>query len=227
MPQLPSRFAALAAMALAPAALADIPWSNPSGTANFFDWDNGRNTTGLFGSPTLVGNTFYFFPSGFVASSTNGGQVTATDTFKVDLIAHFNYKFDAISVSELGDWSILQGGSVDANATLDILDPIHNRNTTDSMVFNPAFPHVAPGTGTWTGEVHRDLTVLELGQPFTFLQLTFTNNLISITSSSGESALIRKTVVGVPVAVTIIPAPGVGAVLALAGLASLRRRRQR
>src|SRR5438034_9574299 len=87
------------------AAQAQVAWSQPSGNGGFFNYANGHNATGLFGSPSLVGNTFYFFPVNFVANSSGGSpsggplQVTATDTFDVDLFVHAGYKFDGVSIT--------------------------------------------------------------------------------------------------------------------------------
>jgi hypothetical protein len=215
-------------LAFAAGAQADVPWSNPNGTASFFDWANGHNATNLFGSPTLVGDTFYFFPANFVANSSGNGQVTATDTFSVDLLVHAGFKFDGISISELGDYAVqtAPGGSasVNATATLAVTDNlVPGRVFNDNLGFNPVFPQTA-GSGPWQASVQRDLASAEGGVPFQSIHISLTNGLIAI-STPGSSAVIRKTVVGVPVAVTILPEPGMLAMLGLGGLVAARRRR--
>src|SRR5262250_632203 len=86
MSTLITRSAVLAVVVFAGAAYADTPWAGgmANGSATFFDWANGHNSdSNLFGTPTLVGDTFYFFPSNFVASSNNGVPASATDTIDV------------------------------------------------------------------------------------------------------------------------------------------------
>lgn len=209
-------------------AQAQVPWTNPSGSGSFFDWANGQNLNGLFGSPTLVGDTFFFFPANFVANSNGNGQVVATDTFSVDLIVHAGFKFDGISISELGDYAVqtAPGGSasVDASAVLAVQDVMNpGRIFNDNLSFNPVFPQNA-GSGPWQAGVQRDLASAEGGVPFQIVHISLTNGLIAF-STPGSSAVIRKTVVGVPVAVTILPEPGMLAVLGLGGLLAARRRR--
>lgn len=211
-------------LAAAGSASAQIAWSNPNGSGAFFDWANGQNQTGLFGSPTLVGDTFIFFPSNFVASSANGNPAAATDTFDVDLLVHPGFKFDGISISELGDYSIQGQGSVSAGATMTISDNLNVRNFVDPLVFNPAFPVTSGTNQSWNGQALRDLASAEGGTPFLSIHLRVSNELIAI-SGPGGSAVIRKTVVGVPVAVTVLPEPGVLAMLGMGGLLAARRRR--
>jgi MYXO-CTERM domain-containing protein len=217
-----------AVLAAAGAAHAQSWGANANGNATFFSWANGHNTTGLFGAPTIIGDTFYFFPINFVASASSpiGGnptQVTATDTFEVDLFVHPGYKFDGISISETGDYSITGPGSVQATAQLATQDLLNPRNASTPAIFNPSFP-IASGASTWTGGASEDLASLEGGTPFINIHLSFTNNLISIAGPGGTS-VIRKTVVGDGMAVTILPEPGVAAFLGLAGLLAARRRR--
>ncbi|MFN0133751.1 MAG: PEP-CTERM sorting domain-containing protein [Phycisphaerales bacterium] len=212
-------------LALAGAAQAQIPWNNPNGAGPFFNWANGQNSTGLFGSPSLIGDTFVFFPANFVALSENGVMDTKTDTMSVDLFVQPGYKFDGIRISEFGDYSILGQGSVDATATLALSDTLNpGRNTSDIMGFNPIFPATTGTNQSWQGDVGRDLALIEFGTPFLNIHLEFTNTLVAI-SIPGSSAVIRKTLVGVPVAIQILPEPGALALLAFGGLVASRRRR--
>ena len=202
-----------------------------SGSASFFDWANGHNSnTNLFGTPTLIGSSFYFFPSDFVARSDNGVAPSgftdhATDTLEVDLIAHAGFKIDGISVQEVGDFSITgSGASADINGTMQISDGAHGSLTPDLLGFTPAFPATSGFNTAWGGNAMRDLTAVEFGVPFSVIHLSVTNNLIAI-SVPGSSAVIRKTVVGGAMAINVLPEPGVLALVAMAGLVGARRRR--
>src|SRR5262245_48412816 len=150
-----TRSAVVAVVALAGVARADTPWGGgmASGSASFFDWANGHNSnSNLFGTPTLIGDTFYFFPSNFVAVSNNGVPGTATDTIDVDLIIHSNFKFDGISVTEYGDYSIDgAGGSVDCQGVMNINDPGNNRLFGDNMAFSQAFPATSGVNQSFSG----------------------------------------------------------------------------
>lgn len=230
-----TRSAIVAAFAFAGVVQAQTPWSGvggsagPSGSASFFDWANGHNSnSNLFGSPTLIGDTFYFFPSNFVAQSNNGATVAATDTIDVDLIIHANLKFDGVSVTEYGDFSIdnstTTGGSVNCTGVMSITDLANVRSTLDNMAFSQTFPATSGVNQAFSGGTSRDLAAIEFGVPFTTIHLSITNDLLAISSPNG-SAVIRKTLVGGTMAVAILPEPGVLGLLAAAGLMAARRRR--
>ena len=51
-----------------------VPWTNSSGTGEFFTWENGGSTHGHYGDPILVGGrTFVFHPDDFRADSPRWG----------------------------------------------------------------------------------------------------------------------------------------------------------
>ncbi len=223
----------IAGLALAGAAQAQVAWGNgmASGSATFFDWANGHNSnTNLFGTPTLVGSSFYFFPSDFVASSQNGSAPLgftdhASDTLEVDLIAHGGFKIDGISVQEFGDYTVTgTGASADINGTLQVSDASHGSLTPDHLAFNQSFPATSGFNTSWGGSAMRDLTAVEFGVPFDLIHLSITNNLIAI-SVPGSSAVIRKTVVGGAMAINVLPEPGAMSLVVMAGLIAARRRR--
>ncbi len=204
-------------------ASAAVAWNNPSGSAAFFSWANGQNSnTNLFGSPIITGgDTFVFFPQSFNASATNGASVTATDTFEVDLFAQSGFGFTAIRIQQFGTYELTGAGSVEANALMDISDLLAPRAEQASMTSPNGFPIATAGTGNWQGTTQVPL----LGaNGWTQIHLTFTSNLISI-STPGGTAFIGNDVLGAPVALTIIPAPAAVSLLSLAGLAAVRRRR--
>lgn len=223
----------VAGLALAGAAQAQVPWGGgmSSGSASFFDWANGHNSnTNLFGTPTLVGSSFYFFPSDFVARSDNGSAPSgftdhATDTLEVDLIAHAGFKIDGISVQEVGDFSVAGSDAyADINGTMQISDGAHGSLTPDFLGFNQTFPATSGFNTPWGGSAMRDLTTVEFGVPFESIHLSVTNNLIAF-SIPGSSAVIRKTVVGGAMAINVLPEPGAMGLIVMAGLVAARRRR--
>jgi len=231
-----ARFVGIAAVVgIAGSASAQIPWGNgmASGSGSFFSWSGGQNSTGLFGTPILVGDTFYFTPLAFVANAVDGATVAVTDTFQVDLLVAPGFKFDAIQIAEYGDYAITNTGtpigtsSVDADGLLQV-NEIGGLGRSDSQALAfPALPvaSAAATSGLWQGDGASNLTLLEGGTPFTSIRLRVTNDLIAISGGQGQVAEIRKTVFGGMMAVTIVPAPGTLGLLAAAGLVAARRRR--
>lgn len=205
-----------------------------SGSGSFFSWANGQNQTNLFGTPFIVGDTFYFTPQNFVANSVDGVPHSVTDTFEVDLFVHPGFKFDAIQVAEYGDYAITNTAtptgmsSVSAAGILEVGEIGGlGRSDTQNLAF-PALPvqSMAAVSGLWQGDGASNLTLLEGTTPFTQIHLKVTNNLVAISGGQGQAAEIRKTVFGGMMAVTIVPTPGVAAVFAGAGLLAAGRRRR-
>jgi hypothetical protein len=207
------------------AAQAATPWNQPSGNGAFFTWANGQNETNLFGSPTLVGGVrLVFFPDSFTANAVNGNTATAHDRFDVDLFALVGYKFTEIRIETIGDYSIVGDASAAVSGGMAINEIGGPRSSNDPLLANIPMP-VTSGSGNWQSAAIRDLSLVEGGTPFTQIHISFTNDLIAISSGNGHVATINKTVVGFPVAVTIIPGPGALAVLGLGGMLAARRRR--
>ena len=196
----------------------------PSGNGSFFSWANGHNSnSNLFGSPLLQGGTqFVFLPSSFTAQASNGGQDTKTDQIDVDLHAFAGYKFTEIKIQVLGDYSISGPGSVSASGTMSLNELFSpNRTTSDPMLPGISF---TSGSGQWSSTADRDLSLSEGGIPFTDIHITFSHSIVAI-SGAGGSSVIATLAAGLPVAITIIPEPGVIALLGVAGLVAARRRR--
>jgi len=209
-------------VAFAAGANAQVPWDNPSGSAGFFDWANGQNQTGLFGSPIIVGgDTFVFFPNAFEASATDGATTMTSDTFEVDLIASKGFRFTGIRIQELGTFAVSDGGSSDATGMVQIEDLASERFVESALVTDPVLPATS-GAGEWTGIAEVGLTGVV---PFTLIHVSYSNDLLAI-STPGGTSFIGLDVVGAPVAVTIVPAPaGLALLLGLGAPGLIRRRR--
>jgi hypothetical protein len=229
--------AASTILSLAGAASAQIAWGGgmDHGSASWFDWQNGQNLVGLFGTPIVVGDTFYFTPANFVANAVNGATSHVTDSFEVDLLVHAGFKFDGIHVAEYGDYTMTSSNpgspvpnSVSSAALLATSEIGGLGRVVNTPLAFPGLP-IASTTSlsnTWSGSGDQNLAVLESGTPFTAIHIRVTNDLIAISGGNGMAAEIRKTVFGGQMAVTIVPAPGAAGLLGLAGLLVSRRRRQ-
>jgi hypothetical protein len=212
--------AVAAALAAAPAYA--IPWSQPSGSNGAFTWSNGGSDNGLFGSPTVVGNSFLFFPSSFVATSSNGVAQTTSDRLYFTLEVPAGQSFQGIKINEAGDYSILGTGSVTANAFLFITNLDNGNLSTATMLTTPSMPiSVTNGavSGLWSG-----LLTTTLPNGTRRIQVVM-NNILQATSGPNGTATIAKKSAGVELQL-IIPEPAIAGTVILAGLGMLTRRRR-
>jgi len=203
-----------------------VPWTTPSGTVpGLFSYSGGGSDNGLFGNPIVGGSTFTFFPSGFLAQA-QGAVATSQNTsdrleFNVD-IAPGAIDFASITVAELGDFSIINGGNVSALAALFVTNldvPFGGGSpATDSDSFAQAFTQPAGGSGNWSLSA---ATVLPNG--WTRLKIVV-NNVLQASNSPGGAALIQKKIAGVIITVNVPEPTSIGAALVGMGALVLRRR---
>jgi hypothetical protein len=88
-------------------------------SGSFFDITYDDALTGLFGTPTLVGNTLSWAPSGspgFTASSYGEGISVTNSTFAITVTAKDNYLINGASLWESGDYFFF-GDSSGVSAT--------------------------------------------------------------------------------------------------------------
>lgn len=224
----------VAGLAFGTPALAFVPWTpgpggqvGSSGSASFFNWSDGGSDLGLFGSPRLIGDNFVFFPSGFRAQSVAGAPSLVFDRLQVRLTAHPGRYFTEIRIREFGDYGIVNGGQVSVSGTMFVTNMGTSEVRTDDLVPNPAMPISTGGTlsGSWSAVALVDLPdPSQPGFPWTDVFVVLNNNLVAISTPSGV-AFIEKKVVGTGIIIEIIPTPGSLALLGVAGLAAIRRRR--
>ena len=200
----------LAVLAMPTAASADVAWSNPSGSTSLFSWDSGYSNLGLFGDPTISGNSFIFAPPAFTA--VNPGTPTRSDTIQVVITVQPGQTITGVAVHEIGTRTSTNRTTVQGTLRVKDLTVGGINELTNSMVYGN-------DTGTpinWTGDASIGSLTFLGGTSF---QLTLTNNLSALLS--GQS--ITKT----GVVIEILPTPGAAtALLGMAGCVVLRRRRR-
>ncbi|MCA9299169.1 MAG: hypothetical protein KDA28_08895, partial [Phycisphaerales bacterium] len=163
---------------------ADVPWTNHSGDATFFTWENGGSVNGLYGDPTLVGgNAFVFFPDHFRAEAVDGGQQTTNDTFYVDLIARPGQSITGVRIQEFGDYGIEVGGSVDLAAELSATNLNGGGGEIDTMTTDLNFPVQTSGEGSYMGTAEVEI----LAGGWQRVRMEFSNNLIAIADAGGTA----------------------------------------
>lgn len=205
------------------AAQAAVFWSEPNGSTDYFDWQNGQSLYGLFGDPILVGgNTLAFSPSIFRAESLDRETNSVSDRLEFELIAHSGFSFQNISITEYGSYGISGSGLVQVSGALSV----ENLDTTDTLNSSlitdlPERPPADPN-GQW--QAWTQLDIVPAG--WTHIKITLENNLFAI-SGSGSSAWIEKNVLGNAIAVQLIPEPATVAMLSIGVMFTLYKSRKR
>lgn len=214
--------AALVSVLVSNTPAAFVPWTNDSGSAVSFDWSKGGSDKGLFGDPTVIGDTFVFFPQNFRVESQDGDSDQLGDRLQVQLDAHDGQMITGIRITEFGDYNILGSGEVSVSGTLFLtnlleVDPIFGFPivVTEELVTNPLSP-ITSGSGSWTA------TAEISGLDWTKAMFVMNNNLLAITDGS-STAFIEKKIMGEAIIVTFIPEPATLLLLGLGGLALVRK----
>ncbi len=220
---------------------APVAWSNTNGSNSSISWSNGQSDKGLFGNPTVDGNSFLFFPSNFEATASNGTAQTTSDRLSFKLTAAEGKEIQQINIREYGDWSIIGNGGVKAVGALYItrlnspgfgtvwsetLNVVYDDLENATIIQSPSRPKVE-GSGTWDGNFSIDLP-----DGVTSVQVVL-NNILQATSGTGGSAFIQKKGVGDPadgdaqfLIEAVVPEPASISLLVLGGGALLLRRRR-
>lgn len=184
------------------------------GTNVSFTYD--ADELGLFGTPTVSGDSLIFTPTNFVAESTDGaGYDVANTTVNIRITANAGYQFSSLSLSESGDYALVgNDASVEVGGqirVLDLDDPMANE-VTDSIL--------ATGftTTNWTANasvVVPDATAGWGGADGILggVNVTLQNILVAGTLQAGSHASIQKSLV----ILTAVPEADTYAML-LAGL---------
>ena len=193
----------------------------------------------LFGAPSLLGfsDTLLFTPTSFSATATNGALVTTTSTFQFTRVYSTNgAEIANITVTEAGDYRILEGGYVGATLRLQSIDKVNNGGGGFPQVAitnpNPNWgTSVATGTFASPGTLQNWTLVGSLDPAATFqdlateVDLQIQNTLDAFTFTSPSLAFIQKKLTITTTLVTI-PVPAAAWLFgsALAGIALLRRK---
>jgi hypothetical protein len=213
-------------------ALADV--QTLVGTNVTFQYDD--DLLGLYGTPTVAGNSLIFTPTTFNVQSTNGqGIVQTSSTVNVQIFANAGFNFPAVMLEESGDYALIGsdaqvavGGQIRA---YDLLNPLPNSlHLTDNIVASAPLTtttSLAPySTTNWNASAS---LVLPTAWSAGGVNLTIENILLASTSFAGSSAFLEKKFLGTAVVITAVPeAQTYGMMLAglgLVGWMAGRRRR--
>jgi len=201
---------------------------------------------GLFGAPTVSGDSLDFSPSTFEADCATSATcppspVIVDDTLTITIQANNGSFLDDIQLSEAGDTTLasflnaLGATQVTATVFVDIFEidnvSVNNNNANAQMTFSQNGQYETtdegPGTHIWTGSLLIDLDAIIAANGgtgrATRVQLNLNNTLIAYAASGAAARIEKKDVDGL--AITVVPEPGTAILmgLGLLGLASTRR----
>lgn len=197
-----------------------------------FSYSNGSDLNGQFGTPDTYGTDTLYFPlTNFLATSSDGaGLVTDSDTVSFDMTLDPLWEFTMIRFVVYGTYTV---SGLDASVNWDPLivasDGI-NAWDSDNLLWGGTATTPSPmpytsGSGPWDGLNIIDFTLVVPAPVYPNFHLDVTNILEAYSGTVGSSATINNTFSSLEMAIVFIPEPGSLALLALGGVALLRRRR--
>jgi hypothetical protein len=197
-----------------------------SGSADDFYWENGYSDNGLFVAPTLSGeDTLVFGVQEFRIESLDGEPEYASigDTLVFDLVALNGFYFGGITIFEIGDYGIDDGGSVGVSGTV-LIENLSGNGSQDANLTNnlQEMPQVDVEDCTeWNAGAEISLEPSK----WTHIRITLTNYLWAETLAGGSTAWIAKKNLDTTIAIQIIPEPATIGLLALGSLVFLGKKK--
>jgi hypothetical protein len=184
-----------------------------------FTYDDSK--LGLFGTPTVIGDTLNFSPTNFEAESVNGGGFYLTScTINIEIQTKSSDRFFGnLTLLERGDYLILgSGGSVGVAGALiatNNLDPL-GPNVYAPISSSSNLDIVGAPINPWEAMVNADLTQ----KGWNSITATLENILVVSSTLNPSSSFIEKKFEELHVSVVPIPEPST-LLLACAGLGGL------
>lgn len=214
----------LSALILSGSALA-VPVT-VAGTTVSFTFDSAL--AGLFGAPTVTGDSIWFTPTTFVAQSSNGAGLTppTSQTFNIGVSANSGYQLSAVNLSEDGDYYKLgSGAEVAVGGKLYLRDSESPLAPAVSSSIHATQPLTAVTsmanfeTSNWTATAGVAIPAGWGGADgiVSGANVTIQNILLANSTVAGSAAFIEKKFIGIDVVTTPVPEPQTYAMF-LAGL---------
>lgn len=195
-----------------------------NGLHTTFSFDSGL--VGLFGQPTVSGDSIFFTPTDFVADAILGAGAGAMDskraTVNITVTAKNGYVLNGINLTERGDYQLMQlipTGILGVNLSgqIRVFDTTNPAiDVTHSIQSTAPLTTIGDSTINWTANANTSFAAWQA----TAVNLTIENKLLAYTSSPLSEAFIEKKYVGASALVTAVPEPETYAMF-LAGLGML------
>ena len=237
--------AGLVALLSASSATAAVYGNYSGSTVTFIDV---QDQNGLFGAPTVSGDSLDFSPNAFEADCSLSIDCpptphTVDDTLTLGIDADPGSFIDDVVLSEAGDTTLqsfvgaLAASVVTATIFVDIFEidnvSVNNISESFSMTFSNGgnYNSGVDGYGTfiWNGGITIDIDQIianaGLTGQATLIEINLDNTLTAFAAAGATSRIEKKDIDGL--AITVVPEPGTALLmgLGLAGLASIRRER--
>lgn len=185
---------------------------------------------GLYGTPTVSGNSLFFTPTNFSAISNNGvGLVQTSSSVSVQVFANPGYAFPGVTVHESGDYYLIGndaqvsvGGHITALGLDSTLSPVIG----PIIATAPLNVHTTLTNFSTTNWEANASVALPLAWSNNGVNLTVENILGATTTQSGSTGFIEKKFVGTAIVITAVPeAENYALMLAGLGLVGFMARR--
>ncbi|MFP5419514.1 MAG: PEP-CTERM sorting domain-containing protein [Gammaproteobacteria bacterium] len=197
---------------------------------NTVDFSFDDTLLGLFGPAAVSGDTLYFTPVDFTATSSNGAGFALTrDTVNIRIAAHDGWSFDGVGLVERGDYLLLgSGAAADIGGQIRVFD-IDTPLIDASASVVPLSPLTLAGLPThdWAAQASLDLSAWGSVRS---VNVTLENLLLASTVAGPSLAFVEKKFVGLTPVLAAAPVPEAEtyammlAGLGLVGFAVARRR---
>ena len=207
-----ARLALISLLAMAPLIPAQaVPVTLSGNTVNYtFD----DSLLGLFGTAKVAGDTLFFTPTQFKATSFNGqGLVSVTEDVDVQISLKPGFSFVSLGLVERGDYLLSGPGAntADVSGALSLTDNTH----TLTLVLDSVSPLNIVGLPTHNWET----AVANLTGWGSSLDLSLSSTLSASTSQARGNAFVENKFVGITV--STVPEPSTWAIM-LCGFVLLR-----
>ena len=168
-----------------------------AGTNVDFTFDDAM--LGLFGPANVSGDTLFFTPTNFKATSLNGvGYAFNSETANVRVSAHSGLDFSSLGLIERGDYLLLGAGSTaDVSGQIRVFD-VAQPLTDLTASISTTSPLTVAGlpTHNWSAGATVNLRNLDGARA---INVTLENILLASTSASSSLGFVEKKFVGLTV----------------------------
>ncbi len=165
-------------------------------TGTNFDFTYDDALMGLFGQPTVAGDTLFFTPINFTAKSLNGaGYAFNNETLNLKVKAHTGKAFTNVGLVEKGDYLLLGAGSTaEVDGQVRVFDSAMPLVDLTSNI-TPSSPLNLMGgpSKNWTANASVDVSSWKTART---LNVTLENLLLTSSSAPASLAFMEKKFVG-------------------------------